>query len=105
MYYIMKDDGSVEEVGLGDQRWFEMMESRERLRVGRYESPEGVLVSTMFLCIDHRSNRNPGDPPILWETMIFKGHHDGYQERYSSLEEAKLGHARAVGMVKVGEEK
>lgn len=52
-----------------------------------------VRVSTVFLGIDHNWGRGP---PVLWETMIFGGPHDEFQERYSSHESAVAGHARAV---------
>jgi hypothetical protein len=55
-----------------------------------------ILISTVFLGLDHQH----GDgPPLLWETMIFGGKHDQYQERYSSREEALEGHIRAVNLV------
>ncbi len=56
-----------------------------------------VKVSTVFLGIDHRFN-GAGDP-ILWETMIFGGEHGGYQERYTSLDDAKAGHAKALALL------
>lgn len=56
-----------------------------------------VWVSTVFLGLDHRWD---SDVPILWETMIFNGKHDQYQDRYSSLEEAIKGHEIAVNLVK-----
>ncbi len=59
-----------------------------------------VRVSTLFLSLDH--SHVPGGVPILWETMIFGGEHHEYQERYSSYEEAVLGHQRAVGLVTGG---
>lgn len=52
-----------------------------------------IRVSTVFLCIDHSFG---GGRPILWETMIFGGRHNGNQWRYSSLEEAQQGHIEAV---------
>lgn len=56
-----------------------------------------VRVSTVFLGLDHSF----GDgPPLLFETMIFKGPHDQYQERYSTWEEAEAGHAKALALVK-----
>ena len=56
---------------------------------------EAWRVSTVFLAVNHQW----GDgPPILWETMIFGGEHDGYQERYTSREEALAGHALALSM-------
>jgi hypothetical protein len=59
---------------------------------------EVVLVSTVFLGIDH----SPlfGGAPVLWETMIFGGKHDSYQDRYRSLKKAKEGHTAAVALAK-----
>ena len=56
-----------------------------------------IHVSTVFLGIDH--NFGEGDP-ILFETMIFGGKHDEYQERYSTYEEAEKGHQKAIKLVK-----
>ena len=44
----------------------------------------------------------PANRPILFETMIFGGEHDQYQERYATREEAVEGHARAVAPVTGG---
>lgn len=52
-------------------------------------------VSTVFLAINHSFGEGPG----LWfETMIFGGDHDGYQERYETYEQAEEGHKRAIEM-------
>lgn len=56
-----------------------------------------VRVSTVFLSVNHQWE--PG-PPILFETMVFGGKHDDFQERYETWEQAKAGHQRAVEMVK-----
>ena len=57
---------------------------------------DGVTVSTVFLGLDHAF----GDAtPILWETMIFGGPHDEYQERYSTRADALAGHERAKALV------
>ena len=56
-----------------------------------------VRVSTVFLGLDHNLD---GGKPILFETMIFGGRHDGYQERYSTWEEAEKGHKKALRIVK-----
>jgi hypothetical protein len=53
-------------------------------------------VSTVFLALDHSFG---GGTPLLWETMIFGGKHDQFQERYSSEAQARAGHRRAVEMV------
>ena len=48
-----------------------------------------VRVSTVFLGLNHSF----GDgPPLLFETMIFGGEHDGYQERCSTYSEAEAMH-------------
>lgn len=51
-------------------------------------------VPTVFLGVNHR---HFGDgPPILFETMVFGGSEDGYQERYATWEGALAGHERVV---------
>jgi len=73
-------------------RWFENAGSKRQ--VAR-DSVNGANVSTVFLGLDH----SWGDgPPLLFETMIFGGPHDQYQERYSTRAEAIEGHARAVAL-------
>lgn len=57
----------------------------------------GVRVSTVFLGIDH--NHFDIGPPVLWETMIFGGRFDDWQDRYTSRADAVRGHAIAVGLV------
>jgi hypothetical protein len=38
--------------------------------------------------------------PILFETMIFGGEHDQYQDRYATRDEALEGHKKALAMAK-----
>lgn len=56
-----------------------------------------TIVSTVFLGVDHQWIR--GKPPHIFETMIFGGQHEGYQERYATWDQAEAGHARAVELV------
>ena len=56
-----------------------------------------VLVSTVFLGLDHGWGRGP---PVLWETMVFGGKLDQGQERYVSRADAQAGHARWVFQVR-----
>lgn len=56
-----------------------------------------VLISTIFLAYDYSWGEGE---PILWETLIFGGEHDLYQERYTSKEDALVGHLKAVKLVK-----
>ncbi len=76
-------------------RAFESINGR---RVARDEIGD-IVVSTVFLVMDHAYNDGP---PILFETMIFGGEHDQYQERYSTWDEAVAGHAHAMAMVQEG---
>ena len=55
-----------------------------------------IFVSTVFLGLDHAWN---SDIPLLWETMIFGGEHDQYQERYTSHEDALEGHKTALTLI------
>ena len=57
-------------------------------------------VSTIFLSMDHGLAGLIGDgSPVLFETMVFGGEHDGYQERYHTYDKAEEGHKRIVEMV------
>lgn len=67
------------------------MENTERRRVGATEK-NGVRVSTVFLGLDH--SWVPGQP-LLFETMIFGGDHDGHQTRCTTWAEAEQMHAEA----------
>ena len=55
-----------------------------------------ILVSTVFLALDHGFGSKK---PLLWETMIFGGEHDQYQDRYSSYEDALKGHQQALDLI------
>jgi len=50
-------------------------------------------VSTVFLGLDHSFGYN--GPPLLFETLVFGGELDGQMHRYSTREEAQIGHAVA----------
>ncbi len=58
-----------------------------------------VRISTVFLGIDHGF---PGvhKEPILFETMIFGGKHDGWQQRCATWAQAEAMHAKAVALVR-----
>jgi DNA polymerase III epsilon subunit-like protein len=71
--------------------WGRLYESQER-HVARTELNGGVVVSTVFLGLDHAFG---GGPPILFETMVF-GTDDDMCERYSTWNEAQAGHDAIV---------
>lgn len=56
-----------------------------------------VRVSTVFLGFDHNIF---GDRPLLFETIIFGGEHDGHRERCSTWAEAEKMHAEALDLVR-----
>lgn len=62
---------------------------------------DGVLISTVWLGLDHAYGRALG-PPLIYETMIFGGpvDLDEYQERYSTEGAAVTGHDAAVRLVR-----
>lgn len=59
---------------------------------------EIVTVSTIFLGINHSLDRE--SLPVLFETMIFGGKNNYYQDRYCTWDEAITGHEIACKLVK-----
>lgn len=57
-----------------------------------------VSVSTVHLVIDHRFFGQ--GPPLIFESMVFGGHLNGEQLRYSTEQEARAGHKELVYRVK-----
>lgn len=92
MLYILAEDDTP--VPCDDLlRWEEWMRKDDRRTVAK-TTIEGLgQISTVFLGIDHDWSFH--GPPVLWETMIFGGPHDGYQDRYTSKAEALAGHKSA----------
>lgn len=69
-------------------------------RIVKQEMVGDVRISTVFLGLDHNFLSALGEGrPLLFETMIFGGKHDQYQERYSTWDEAEVGHRVAVQLV------
>lgn len=92
MHYILDDQGNVEPAELLEwAKWFETANRiLDKTKIGDVE------VSTVFLGINYNFY---GGTPLLWETMIFGGEHDQYQDRYSSKEDALKGHQVAIDLV------
>lgn len=93
--YILESDGSVRPEA-DPLKWAKWLEEADR-HVAQDDWGD-LRVSTVFLGFDH--NFGLGGPPLLFETMIFGGEHDGYQDRYSTREEAVAGHAKALALAK-----
>lgn len=93
MYYILK---GREAVPVKDVlTWAKYFETADRHVDKTYVGE--VYISTAFLGMDHQWGEGP---PLIFETMIFNGEHDGYEDRYSTWEEAEKGHEKAVELVK-----
>lgn len=93
-YYIL--DGHVARKVESLEEWAKKFDLADR-RVGD-DMIGDVRVSTVFLGFDHA---HLGGPPLLFETMIFGGSEDGYQDRCSTWEQAEAQHANAVAMVRM----
>jgi len=114
-FYLLDENKQPVRVEGDDQlsiikRWAQGIEPLRQTALDRLDDDK-VIVSTVFLGIDHSFHFavkeylegkeilfGDGAPhvPVLWETMIFGGAHDMYQERYASHEAALAGHARAL---------
>jgi len=67
-------------------QWFEKAD-----RKVAFDDKNGISVSTVFLGLNH--NWGEGEP-LIFETMIFGGPHNEDQQRYSTWEEAEIGHKK-----------
>ena len=94
--YILNSQGEPEKCD-DTVLWGRWMENSKLRRVAE-DFVADSRVSTVFLGLDH-SYQIHGGPPILYETMIFGGPQDGFQERYETREDAVKGHAMALEMV------
>ena len=95
-WYILDEDNKpVISKVLSAAGWLE--KNPDRRKVALDKMPGDVRVSTVFLGLDHGFLAS--EDPILFETMIFGGPEDGYQERYKTWKEAEEGHKRALELV------
>ena len=90
MNYILEGHNPV---GVDDIiTWGKWFETADR-HVAKTAINDEINVSTVFLGLDHSFG---GGPPLLFETMIFGGEHDQYQDRYETWAQAEIGHEKAV---------
>lgn len=57
-----------------------------------------ILISTIFLSVNCQWKQ--GEPPLVFETMVFGGKFDEHQTRYSTYEQAVAGHQAIVEIIK-----
>lgn len=91
--YILRDHKPIPCADL--KIWAQWFESADR--IVRKTSIGTAKVSTVFLGIDH--NFGEKGKPLLFETMIFGGPHDQYQDRCSTWDEAEAMHVKACELV------
>ena len=100
IWWMLKDGKPVPVDGFDVEfaKWYEDFSNRQTARTEVQDPRDGtkVLISTVFLALDHGWDDGP---PVLWETMIFGGSLDGEQWRYRSEAEARVGHEAAVTQV------
>ena len=89
-YYLLTDDGRVEPSGVANY---------DNFRIGDDTIGES-RVSTVFLSLDHNYTRR--GEAVVFETMVFGGLNDQWQARYTTLDDAKAGHAKTVEAVRAG---
>lgn len=99
-------DGNGEPIPfIGDFiEWAHAMESEARIVEHSHPFPD-VLVSTVFLSLDHNFSRlwGGGGEPIYWESMIFGGPYDQEQWRCGGpRSEALKMHKRALCIARLG---
>ena len=95
-YTLDNNNKPVPSTAIDASKW--MHENLER-KVVKQDYIGDIWVSTVFLGMDHNLPWVNKENPVLWETMIFGGDHDQYQERYTSYEDALEGHQTALNLV------
>jgi hypothetical protein len=86
-HYILNPDHTVREADLMEwARWSDDVANRSLFLTGNKD----LRVSTVFIGIDHRFFG--GGPPLLFETMVFRNGSGEEMERYSSYDDAEIGH-------------
>lgn len=96
MWYTLNENNKpVASTMFESSEWMELNPTKKSLK---QEYIGDIFVSTVFLGLDHSWPKDESKP-LLWETMIFGGEHDQYQDRYTSVEDALLGHQKAVDLV------
>lgn len=89
--YILENNKPVE--AADEKQFFDWMSKNKVM--ARERSSES-MISTVFLGFDHGGSSGK---PLLFETMIFGGEHDGYQKRHFEYDEAIKEHNDAVELV------
>ena len=92
-YILDNNNNPIAKPTLEATQW---LDDNDHRRAVKRDEIGDVTVSTVFLGLDHAWD---SDIPVLWETMIFGGEHDQYQERYTSHKDALEGHKKALTLI------
>lgn len=85
-------------------RWFEAARKTDSTRIG-HDVVGDVLISTIFLGLDHGFPPFDGAEPVLFESMVFmqrgewnsdEWNSDEIMQRYRTIEQAEAGHTALV---------
>ena len=99
-HWILVDREPIKSTLMEWGRWLELDPDESGRRIEATEIGD-AKVSTVFLGIDHGFGSGP---PILFETMIFGGEHDQYQDRCCTYDQAKVMHTKAIWLVRGADE-
>jgi hypothetical protein len=81
--------------------WALLLRDLDYRRVG-LDEVGGFVISTVWLGLNHQWLAS--QPPIIFETMVFSAEDEKpveeYMDRYSTEEEARLGHLNVVSVVR-----
>ncbi len=79
-------------------RWVWIQETQPGYKIVGHDHIAGGIVSTVWLGLDHSFHDDMA--PIIFETMLFGiDDWDEHQDRYSSADDALLGHEYIVSML------
>jgi|SRR5215475_10123682 len=106
MYYKLLNKLVVPAIDVTD--WGEWLQHHYEDRIIKQEVIKGILVSTVFIGLDHRIPITGNEPPLVFETMIFPNFHstkkykmiESYCTRCSTWDEAIEMHNTAMDYVK-----
>jgi hypothetical protein len=93
-FYLLDGDKKPYNVTLEES--YKLYDNPE-MKITKQEYIGNILVSTVFLGTDHSFGES--EIPVLWETMVFGGHYNEYQRRYTSHEDALKGHNEIINMI------
>lgn len=98
-----KLDENKNAIPCSTEEWARQIEGMKKNKTKHIadETIEDKRISTIWLGLDHQWM--PRGRPLIYETMVFdKDARDIYCERYSTWQEAEIGHKKAVEWVKNG---